>query len=201
MILFLWAIFGIEPARSDSAWTYVPASVNGRSLDVLSIAEAPTEKVISFVGKDVSVPHRASEPRRVCTFGLPVASTAAAGLPVPAPKPDAVPGGAHWPDANGRITFAPTSPATAATGLRNPWEVRVHKGPVGVETAFLCGGIIAGGDAGPIAILNGHLVRQGDTLGQFGIARVIAAGVVLERSGSYFVIPRGTRTIVTAVDG
>jgi hypothetical protein len=70
-----------------------------------------------------------------------------------------------------------------------------------VETAFLCGGIVAGGEGGPIAIVNGHVVRQGDTLGHFGVARVIADGVLLQRGGSYFVIPLGRRTIVSTTDG
>jgi hypothetical protein len=70
-----------------------------------------------------------------------------------------------------------------------------------MDTVFLCGGIVAGGDAGPIAILNGHVVRQGDAMGRFGVYRVFAAGVVLERNGTFYVIPRGTRTTITAVDG
>jgi hypothetical protein len=200
-LLFFGAVVSAETARCETAWTYVPASTEGRALEAYSIADTPTDKVVTVVGAISGVPRRSSEPLRVFAVDLPVPSVVATNRPSPVALSQAVPEGARWPDAGGRILAVSPLPADTAKVLRNPWDVRIHKGPVGVDTVFLCGGIVAGGDAGPVAILNGHIVRQGDTVGRFGVCRVIAAGVVLERNGSYFVIPRGTRTTITAVDG
>ncbi len=196
-ILFLGAIGSARLARCESAWTYLPASIEARPLEAFAVAEAPTDKVVTVVGTNPIVAHRNLEPLRVFAVEIPLPSGELTEQALPAAFPE----GAYWPDASGRIAAVPALPADTHRGLRNPWEVRVHKGAVGMETVFLCGGIVAGGDAGPIAILNGHIVRQGDALGRFGVAKVIAAGVILERNGSYFVIPRGIRTTISTVGG
>ncbi len=200
-IFFLGTAGNSLTARGEAAWTYVPASPASRPLETYRVAEAPMDGVVTLVTSDSRTPHRHPEPPRVFAVDLPLPPREAATRLLPARMPVSIPAGARWPDSTGRIGAVPPSAAGASKGPRNPWEVRNLKSAVGVETVFLCGGILAGGDAGPIAILNGHVVRQGDAMGRFGVSRVFAAGVVLERNGSYYVVPRGTRTIITAVDG
>jgi hypothetical protein len=79
--------------------------------------------------------------------------------------------------------------------------VRVQPKAVANDTEFFCGGTIAGGDNGPIAFLNGRVVRKGDLLGTFSVARIVAAGVLLERGGSSFMLPRGRRITIAVVGG
>jgi hypothetical protein len=202
-MVFFAALSILRPSRGDSLWTYVPASLERRPLETFAIAETPTEKVVTVVGADRPAPHPHSEPLRVFSVDIPVPSPGRDDQPPPpGAAAAAFPEGAHWPDATGRIVAAPPAP-TASKGavLRNPWEVRIHSGPAGVDTLFVCGGIVAGGEGGSVAILNGHVVRRGDTLGRFGVARIAAVGVVLERDGSYFVIPLGRRTTITFSGG
>jgi hypothetical protein len=111
--------------------------------------------------------------------------------------------GARWPDAQGRIFVDPSGQGieAAPAGLRNPWEIRTLQRAVGKDIEFDCGGIIAGGEGGPVAILNGRIVRKGDSVGEFAVAGVLSNGVLLVRSASYFVIPRGQRTTVVGAGG
>jgi hypothetical protein len=67
-----------------------------------------------------------------------------------------------------------------------------------MDTVFVFGGLVAGGDGGPVGILNSHVVRPGDLLGSYRVAGILAKGLVLEADGSYFVVPRGARTIISA---
>ena len=60
---------------------------------------------------------------------------------------------------------------------------------------------ITGGGGGPVAILNGRIVQQGDSVGEFTVAGVLANGVLLVRNASYFVIPRGRHTTIVAAGG
>jgi hypothetical protein len=198
--IFLGAVWSTRALHGEEAWTYVPASAGSRPLEAYVIAEHPTEKVVSLVGAGPLVTRRILEPRRVFAIELPVPADGIAPQTLARPVA-AVPLGAHWPDADGRIAAVPSLGANTAKGLRNPWEVRIHRGSAGVDSVFLCGGVVTGGEAGPVALLNGRVVRQGDATGRFLVSSVIAAGVVLERNGSYFVIPLGTRTTITAVDG
>jgi hypothetical protein len=187
-------------ARSESAWTYVPASHDRSALESFAVAEAPTDKVVTLVGATPSRPRRDMEPLRVFAVEFPVPTGEARERVLPVEPRDGYPEGARWPDEGGRITALP-SPSNPARGLRNPWEVRLHAGPSGADTVFLCGGIVVGGDGGPVAIVNGRVVRQGDALGRFAVAKVLAEGVVLERNGAYFVVPRGKRTSISAAEG
>jgi hypothetical protein len=116
---------------------------------------------------------------------------------------DTIPAGALWPDSSGRIIAAAreSGGATKSPGIRNPWELRVHPKSAGNDTVFFCGGIISGGGAVTIAILNGRIVRKGDALGRFSVARILSAGILLESSDSLFVLPMGRRTTVTIVGG
>jgi hypothetical protein len=198
LALIIGTIGTMSPARCESAWTYVPASHDGRALDSYSVAEVPTDKVVTVVGAGNRSPRRGMEPLRVFALEFPAPSgVVREHAPLVASR-DEYPEGARWPDASGRIAAPPSFPNDHSRGLRNPWEVRVHAGPAGGDTVFLCGGIVVGGDGGPIAIVNGRVVRKGDALGRFAVARVLPAGVVLERNGAYFVIPRGKRTAISA---
>jgi hypothetical protein len=85
--------------------------------------------------------------------------------------------------------------------VRNPWEVRIRPKSAGKDAVFLCGGIVSGGDGGPVAFLNGRVVRKGDAVGKFSVARVLASGVLLEVDGSYYVVPCGRRTTITGAGG
>jgi hypothetical protein len=39
-------------------------------------------------------------------------------------------------------------------------------------------------------------VKRGDAVGTFGVVGILADGVLLERGGAYFVVPRGKRTVI-----
>ena len=116
---------------------------------------------------------------------------------------EAIPDGAHWPDASGRIAAAAPAPGQAPekSGIRNPWEVRARPSAAADDAVFLYGGIIDGGDRGPLAFLNGRAVRTGDWFGKFRVALIAAPAVLLERGGSYFVLPMGRRTTIATVGG
>ena len=81
--------------------------------------------------------------------------------------------------------------------LRNPWDMRGHPRPAVSETLFLCGGIVAGGAGGPVGLLNGRVVKRGDSLGAFSVAGILSSGVLLERGGTFFVAPLGKRTVIS----
>lgn len=191
----------MRPAQCESAWTYVPESHDGSALDSYAVAEAPTDKVVTVVGGAPRVPRRGMEPLRVFALEFPMPPGIVGEHAQPVESRDELPEGARWPDASGRIAAPPSLPDGLSRRLRNPWEVRIHAGPAGADTVFLCGGIVVGGDGGPIAIVNGRVVRKGDALGRFAVARVLSACVVLERNGAYFVIPRGKRTAISAIEG
>jgi len=177
--LIIGTIGTMRPARCESAWTYVPASHDGRALDSYAIADVPTDRVVTVVGAAPRGAHRGMEPLRVFALEFPVPSGVDHEQAMPVESRDEYPEGARWPDASGRIAAPPSSPNDRSRGLRNPWEVRIHAGPAGADSVFLCGGVVVGGDGGPIAFVNGRVVRKGDALGRFAVARVLAAGVVL----------------------
>jgi hypothetical protein len=79
--------------------------------------------------------------------------------------------------------------------------VRTHAKSSSEDSVFLCGGFVVGGEGGPVAILNGRLVKRGSTLGGFAVSGISAVGVVLERNGSFFVLPFGRRTSIATVEG
>jgi hypothetical protein len=64
------------------------------------------------------------------------------------------------------------------------------------EVLFECGGIVTGGDAGPVAIVSGRIARRGDSLGEFSVAGILPGGVMLERNGERLVVPLGKPTVV-----
>jgi hypothetical protein len=203
--LILTAMLGpAAPDSNEKAWSYVPAAHNAQSITGLVLSGPPTESIVTLVGTVNAAAVSATVPRDVFAFGIP---SLPEGRVAPSPTRESttrtVPAEARWPDAQGRIVTGPSkqgSPPKIA-GIRNPWEIRIYPKVVGGDTVFQCGGIITGGDGGSVAILNGRIVRRGDSLGEFSVASVVASGVMLERNGSYFVIPLGRRTTVSTADG
>lgn len=183
----------------DQVWSVVPASGVARSLEGVVVPGAPSEEVVRTIGSNHAGAPRQVAPRRVLAVDIPGLSGVRAEEPAAAKGSDApITANAHWPDARGRIALvAPATPGPSRDrGSRNTPEAGVAREQAGGETVIQCGGIITGGDAGPVAILDGRIVRPGDSLGEFGVAAIRADAVLLERAGAYIVIPRGRSTTV-----
>jgi hypothetical protein len=158
---------------------------------------------VTLIGADPIAAPLPAEERKVFTIEIPrppeerINPPPSAGTTAPA-----IPAEAYWPDAQGRIIAAAKQQVNGSKGawIRNPWELRIVPKALGRDTVFECGGIIIGGEGGSVAILNGRISRRGDLLGGFSLVAVLANGVMLERNGSYFVIPKGRRITVTTSD-
>jgi hypothetical protein len=198
-----WILLCVAPAAGIAAseegmWASVPAGGDGLSLSVLSIPDAPSADDIRIIGptSQENAPGPAV-PRSVFAVRIPDSSNESAGAE-PEADAQAVPANARWPDSHGRILSSPANgfAPTRDAGIRNPWDVRMRPKGATEETVFACGGIIDGGESGPVAFLNGRICRRGDAVGDFSVARVLPDKVLLERNGIVFVIPRGRRTTV-----
>jgi hypothetical protein len=203
VVMILGAFGPALPSKGDTEWTYVPASLQARSLEAFAVPAETTEKVVAYVGAIAPPVAVTPNPGRVFGFDFPTPSPeeTVSAQPVTA-VPRAVPNGAHWPDSGGRIAAVPPASRDAKDpGIRNPWEVRVRRMTAPKDISFVCGGIVAGGDGGAIGILNGRIIKKGDSVGRYIVADVLPIGVLLERDGSYFVIPRGARTTITTAGG
>lgn len=202
--LLLSAIVSPAPARAEAGWATVPASIGAHVSGVVVVPSPPGEDAICLVGARSLASAPMPEPRRVFTVDLSVVREPAIRGRSPARgAAEAFPDGAHWPDASGRIAAAAPAPGEepGKSGIRNPWEVRVRPTAAGDDAVFLFGGLIDGGDRGPLAFLNGRAVRTGDSIGKFRVALIAGAAVLLERGGSYFVLPMGRTTTITTVGG
>jgi hypothetical protein len=200
-LLFLASV---TPAPAGSGWSTLPASIGAHVSGLVEVPSPSVEDEVCLVGARNAVPAAVAELRRVFTVELSdELEPMARGRSHTRGAAEAFPDGAHWPDANGRI--AAQSPlhgeVSEKPGIRNPWEVRVRQGAAGDDLVFLYGGIIDGGDRGPLAFLNGRAVRAGDSIGKFRVALIAAAALLLERGGSYYVLPMGRRTTITLVGG
>lgn len=200
-LMFLAALCIATRVLGESGWAYVPHSLDERSIGAFAVPETPTEAAVSFIGTSPARLDPTPEMRRVLAVDVAVGQND--GRPPGESASYAIPDGARWPDSSGRIVAVLLEPGGSQrnAGIRNPWEIRVRSKPVGNDTVFICGGIVVGGEAGPIAILNGHVVRRGDALGKFRVVNVLADGVLLGRSGLFFVLPLGRSTTVATVDG
>jgi hypothetical protein len=198
LLALLLAVATTVPAAGQAAWTYVPASVASRTWGAFDVAGAPNEGVVSLVRASPTTKTEEVSPPRVFAVDIPLLQEEP-GIAAPSGKPAdcTVPAGARWPDSHDRIA-GPTVGQVA--GIRNPWEVRIHASPVSTDTLIACGGILTGGDGGPVCILNGRVVKPGDSVGKFSVAGILADGVLLAKGGSTFVIPRGTRTTIATFD-
>jgi hypothetical protein len=186
------------PASGESGWSDVPASPSATATGPIEVPDAPSEAVVTLVSPGSPRTAPAAAPLRVFGTNLVIPEGGVAEAPaVPSSGMPQIPGGARWPDGSGRIAVEPrTSDPAAEARLRNPWQIRTRPRPAISESPFLCGGIVAGGPGGPIGILNGRVVKRGDSVGTFGVAGILADGVLLERGGTYFVLPRGKRTVI-----
>jgi hypothetical protein len=177
----------------DENWSATPAASARPPEVALSVPTAPDEDSIRLVGATVPPDREPLRPPRVFAVALPAAPKQSD----PAPALAAIPARARWPDASGRIVEdLPGALATGTDAVRNPWIPRLR--PAGPQRAgpFAFGGYIAGGDAGPVGIINGRSARRGDAIGDFVIERIVPAGVVLERAGALYVIPPGNRVTI-----
>jgi hypothetical protein len=199
--LLLFSIGIVLTTFGEPRWSDIPASPTAMTLDTIEVPDAPTEAVVTLVGPGPAHIATSAAPLRVFSVDLAFPKDAAIDEP-PAPAPGILlaPEGARWPDASGRIAVDPPPRAPSSEAkLRNPWEMRGRPGPAIGESQFQCGGIVAGGPGGPIGLLNGRIVKRGDSLGAFSVAGILAAGVLLQRGGTYFVVPLGKRTLIATL--
>jgi len=188
--------------RGDRAWAFVPASREAGGLGVLAVPDTPSEEMIRFVGNTRPAETRPGSPRRVVAVDLPEA-VESEGVPAARPRQTLViPGDALWPDAGGRIKMARLHEDHSRTtaGTPNPWEVRSRRIRIESDCVLTCSATIVGGGGGPVAIVNGRIVRRGDALDGFTVLGVGWEGVVLEHSGARIVVPRGRATTVALAD-
>jgi hypothetical protein len=192
----LFALAAARCARADSAYAYVPASSQDRDIGTITLREPPAERDIVLVGKALGTVVPAAGPLPV--FSVEIAGGSSGEKPAPAPTPMAVPKGAIWPDSSGHFPAAAHPRGKDAVGDEaNPWVPRGGPGGATVEAVIGCGGVIIGGEAGPVALVNGLAVKGGDTVGGFRVACVAREGAVLERAGALFVVPLGRVVTVT----
>jgi hypothetical protein len=187
-------------AENNSRWADVPASRDTPRINMLSTPYAPTEK-------DVCLVESASPPNPMTLEPVPVLSVGLDDFVEPPSRAKDidvdVPSGTLWPDATGRIVavLPQTGGSLANNKIRNPWLVRIHPKPRASENVFQCGGLIIGGEGGPVAFLNGRTVKRGDSIGKFRVMGVRAEGVILELAGFHFMVPVRRRTSVSIVEG
>lgn len=204
LVIIFSAAFAFAASASDEeAWAYVPAARDSRSLWGIRLPVPPTERVVTVIGADRLAGVLESLPRR--TFAIEIGDSQDERGDEPLSNESTVspvPAEACWPDVHGRIAAAPInqSGTPAIPGVRNPWEIRKHARTAEREIVFECGGLVIGGEGGAVAILNGHIVKRGDLVGEFNVVRVFASGLLLGVNGSCFVIPMG-RPITVAISG
>lgn len=190
-------------ATDGEAWSYLMAAGGFRSVGGAESTHAFPDSIVTCVGADGAAAAQEAGPRSVIAVDLP--RPLDAGItPRPPVEPisSAFPVDSQWPDAKGRIAVGSPAglKASGNAGIRNPWEVRSATRVAVREIPFECGGVVTGGDGGPVAIVNGRIARRGDSFGEFSVAGILPIGVMLERNGSFLVIPRGRPTTV-AVSG
>ena len=201
--ILLVAVFCVVARLSgESTWAYVPASRDARSLGTLLVSAPPDEAAVRLIGVNPATRGPALEARRVFSIEIPnpredqkTGDRTAESVASPIPE------GARWPDTGGRIVAFSQEPSVLAreAGVRNPWEVRFRAKSASAETVFMCGGVVAGGIRGPVAILNGHIVKRGDAVGEFRVAGIFPNIVLLGRGGVVFVLPLGRSTTISTV--
>lgn len=201
--ILLVAVFCVAaPLSGESTWAYVPSSLDARSLGTLAVSQPPNESVVRFIGANPTTGGPIAEALPVYSIEVPnPEKDRDAEHRAKEPEASPIPEGARWPDSSGRIAAALLEPAGRASesGIRNPWEVRIHPKLASIDTVFACGGVVSGGCGGPIAIVNGHVVKRGDALGVFRVAGILSNVVLLGRGASVFVLPMGRSTTISTV--
>jgi hypothetical protein len=196
-LLFAAECFGQESA--NNLWAAVPESREARRLEVFSVAGAQSEALVRLVGSSAHLPGTREE-TPVVGFGVSLGADPIIEQTLPAFENSVIPAEALWPGPDGRIATPPVATAipTSNHGMRNPWEIRTRGRVAQRDSAFLCGGVIAGGDFGPVALLNGRVVKRNISVDGFEVMGIFPTAVVLRREGTIFVAPLGRRiTIVT----
>jgi hypothetical protein len=199
-VLLYWAgiVAGLCSDPRGDSWASVPASRLASRIDSFVVARAPDENVVAIVGmrpKENTAPPRSTS---VVGFGLDLPLQEKGRSDPPKEGSAVVPAESVWPGPDGRIAVQPldTAGAGKGSGLRNPWEIRMRPAPELRVFVFANGGVIAGGSGGPVALLNGRIVRRGAVADGFEVALVTSAAVVLRRSGISYAIPLARRTSI-----
>ncbi len=191
---------GLEPSFAGEApWSYVTYSGETVSPAILKVPEAVSERIVVFLGEDDE-----STPSRLGLGPVVAIDTDSIerrnqGRPTQAKEiPDPSLAGILWPGKDDQIVAkrSGTADGRSADGSRNPWMRLSEVGSRPTDSRFSCGGVVISGEAGPIAILNGSVVREGATLGGFVVRRIGQEGVVLERSSALYMVPKGKRAII-----
>jgi hypothetical protein len=203
-LIFIGAVVAASAEGQEAAaWATVPASRQAQQLEAFTFPPRPTEEVVTLVRPKGAVVALAKVPSRV--FSLEIPSRPARPTDAPVPTMDstsAIPAGAFWPGADGRIAMMAPEPgaATIQQTIRNPWEIRIRQKSALPDSVFVCGGIIAGGDAAAVAFVNGRIAARGDVLDGFMVDEVAASAVVLKRNGALYVLPLGKRTAISRAE-
>jgi len=164
-------------------------------MGTVEIPRPASEADVVLVGDPAAGAAPSPSARVVTGFGLPgdAVEVEAAAAQESAPK------GALVPDPAGRIWIPPPAPGSGeAADCPNPFVARGRHRQAPAEAAFACGGIVLGGERGPVGFVNGHFVSPGDPLGSFRVRGIFREGVVLDAAGSLVLLPvaRTTRILV-----
>jgi hypothetical protein len=200
---YVGAVLSVTARAQDGAtsWATVPASRDSQQLEVVRVPSPSTEEIVTLVNRRNRAVVPPPAPRLVFSVDIREQPEMPNAVRTFAADSDtAVPSGALWPGVDGRITEAASvsGPIPGSHAVRNPWEVRVRSKVSRADSVFVCGGIIAGGDAAPIAFVNGKIERRGDALDGFVVDAVLASTVILDRNGTRYVLPLGRRTTISS---
>ncbi len=200
---FFLLLFGAGFAASgyssdEGALAFIAAAEESPAVGTLALPLSLDDSVVRLVAiRSLAGP---PPPRAGRVQSVPIPGPESPPPPIDAPPSLAeapFPPEARWPDSRGRISLPSAESAPKAGAMSNPWVVRIARKLLERETVFECGGSIIGGEGGPVAILNGRNVRPGDSLGEFRVVQIHPEGALLERGGSFFVIPGGHRATVS----
>jgi hypothetical protein len=119
---------------------------------------------------------------------------------LPFEKSRQIPTDALWPDSDGSIhpSAAAVAKSKSNSQRRNPWET-VGRKTVKAQASFRWDAVIIGGD-NAIGVLNGRIVKEGDSLDGFKIEGVYPEGVVVELKTEKYVITRDRRITITSAN-
>jgi hypothetical protein len=198
LILSCWMPLLAVRAGEDQGWSEVQAARGAHIPLTLSVPGTTSGEEVRLVGVRQSVPSESQAVQRVILVELDQAGPIGAPAPASLPSVQALAGALH-PDEGDRITLDSQGIAGSLIEARNPWEERRNSPKSLAESRFFFGGYIAGGGAGPVALVNGRIIRQGDAIGEFRVARILSHQLFLERKGVFLEIPPGRLTVVTTV--
>jgi hypothetical protein len=194
LLITIGLLLSVRADHGDPIGAYVPTSPEAQPLGGVRTASKFPDNLVRVVG---TAGPRASAGSSLSSAGgtdYPIRNDS---TPCEPNSIDAtVPFGALWPDKNDTIVVKPRNAPNELSEIRNPWEIRSSDLTSRSKSTFKCGGTIVGGVGGAVAFVNDRIVRRGDIIGAFEVASVVSVGIVLEKSGSYLVVPRGRCIIV-----